>query len=207
MSTVQILVNAAFSGERLATVELQTDSTVDQLRTAVSAASPTSSTFSELVFGCAVLSDGTADIASVGLCDGSVVQLAAGQQLTATLRGRATLEESRRARCAELEYTASVEPCGVDDFNERASGKEVQQFSAANVLTVLEEQYMFRGRLCGTDDLVTEEAILSFMKGAGTVSGFLNECTSINHVADIWGHSHTFLVKGHLVTLSMDALM
>eukprot|EP00413_Alexandrium_margalefii_P040971 CAMPEP_0204601598 /NCGR_PEP_ID=MMETSP0661-20131031/56136_1 /ASSEMBLY_ACC=CAM_ASM_000606 /TAXON_ID=109239 /ORGANISM="Alexandrium margalefi, Strain AMGDE01CS-322" /LENGTH=207 /DNA_ID=CAMNT_0051612489 /DNA_START=80 /DNA_END=703 /DNA_ORIENTATION=+ len=206
MATVQILVNAALSGERLATVELQTDSTLDQLRTAVFAASPTSSTFSDLIFDGAVLSDGAADIASVGLCNGSAVQLVA-RQLTATLKGHATFEERERAGADELDYAASVQPCDIDEFSQKAEGKEIQQFSVANVLTIIEEKYMSKGRLCGTNDLATEEAILSLIKGAGTASGFLQTGAESSHRADRWGHSHTFLVKGHLVTLNMDAMV
>eukprot|EP00414_Alexandrium_minutum_P005978 CAMPEP_0113819268 /NCGR_PEP_ID=MMETSP0328-20130328/655_1 /TAXON_ID=39455 /ORGANISM="Alexandrium minutum" /LENGTH=176 /DNA_ID=CAMNT_0000787203 /DNA_START=74 /DNA_END=601 /DNA_ORIENTATION=- /assembly_acc=CAM_ASM_000350 len=175
MATVQILVTAAFSGEQLAAVEVPADSTVDELCTAVSIASPTSSPFFDLLFRGAALSDGAADIESVGLCDGAVVQLVAGQQLTATLKGFATREESDAAGWDDLEYTASVEPFGVDEFCEKAKGTTVQQFSAANVLTIMEENYMSQGRLCGTNDLAAEEAILSFIKGAGAASGFFHE--------------------------------
>uniref|UniRef100_A0A7S1RKA3 Ubiquitin-like domain-containing protein n=1 Tax=Alexandrium catenella TaxID=2925 RepID=A0A7S1RKA3_ALECA len=206
MATVLILVDAAFSGERLATVELQTDSTVDQLRTAVSAASPATSTFSALIFDGAALSDGAADMASVGLRDGSVLQLVAGQQLIATLEGCATLEERDRAGVDELNYAVSVEPCDVDEFGRKAEGKEIQQFTVADVLAIVEEKYMAAGRLCGTDDLATEEAVLSFIKGACGASGFLHRWTASSHRADRWGHSHTFLMTGHLLTLTMDAM-
>lgn len=225
--------------------------------------SPTSPTFYNLIFGSAILNDEAADLASVGLSDGSIVQLVAGQ-LEANVEGHCEdevrLDGGGRFNC-RVHLRASVTPCDEEEFHAlhlRASEHDFHQlefhqrriqafthppehshqvdvidnFTAAEILAIITEEYtieswlerlpsldfrdaslLHRGRLCGTEDVANEEAILSLIKSAGTVSGFLAETSWTNYCEvpdEGWQRTrasvqtYAFLLKGHLLTLRIE---
>jgi len=198
---ISIFVDAALSGDRLTTIEMELTDIIQKLR--VAAEVVTAGYSLSLLFGSTLLED-SLSAADCGLHDKAVVHAVLQRHITASFTAFLD-EEGWDHRRTDVTITPGDRAGLEKAHREIKMAGEIKEFGTAEVLAEIESNYMEEGCIRGAGGEKDKgEEILALLRNARTAMGFHYEYSTCTHRSDREVHGFGFHVAGHLLLLQSE---